>query len=320
MATTRLGFLPLATTFALFSLCPTITGQFSMTVTSLGGSASATGDATEQFSLPVGPLPPGGIQVTAHGYQGTCTSSSSVTMTQGSQVAVLGTYATLGAPTSTCTVSADAWGEMVVALSAPTPTEVTLTVELQISGIGSDASVDFGYDGIAEFVGSAGDGTYSVSMILTSASTIIHLFASSAPTFFDGGANIILSLAETAGTLHAEGALCGPALGAHAFREQVGPDTVVRFATSGSTITPYAFFVVGVQPLSIPIPPFGCVLGTEILAPVPTIVDPTGRASLEASLPSDIPNTFRVQYLAATLDAFGNPEWRTSNVARITIE
>jgi hypothetical protein len=81
-----------------------------------------------------------------------------------------------------------------------------------------------------------------------------------------------------------------------------------------SVVTPYAFFVFALNTQHIVVPPLGCVLGVDLLIPVPVTVDAQGNASFSAILAGPLPVvTLHDQFLAAVVDGAGNQVWRTSN-------
>ncbi len=329
MNTTPLGFLPLATTIiALTALARSAEAQTITVAESTSGFVSATGPTQSEFE----PVPTGLVSIegfsTAVGISdpGNCQTGTSASMSAFDDFAILSVSSYLLDSDGTCTLNTGGNATMRLEMTAPTPTPVTITLTLNAPFFGTP-SFDVHSDSTKEFETAfgAGAGVYTVSAILTPEPFSVSMSGNITldTAAFSGSqlmsATLTVEVSDDPGTLQTEQSACGPVLGATAYEAQNTNDTIVRFVASESDATPFAAFLVGVQPLGVALPPFGCVLGTEILASVPATVDPSGRATLEASLPSDIPNTFRVQYLTATLDAPGFPEWRTSNVANLTL-
>ena len=118
------------------------------------------------------------------------------------------------------------------------------------------------------------------------------------------------------------GSACGPELAAR-YYTATGLVTVedFDFTATNSPVTPYAFFVLGVQPLQVVIPPLSCVLRTNIIVPVLATVSPAGEATWNLPVPPGIgPIDMRVQYLAATIDpTSGVTLWRTSQAMHLRL-
>lgn len=216
-------------------------------------------------------------------------------------------------------------GAIRVRLSSPTPLRGTL----RIDGLAVSASafrVDVGNDGSFELASTLAP--VVASSILEQTLTIpatglnVVMFGSAAANYmtFAGSSTLELSFAPTGANATRSGDACGADLTAQFYREPLLWQLNRRFELSvdNAPVTPHAFFVIGTTPQNVVIPPLGCILRTDILVPLLTTVDPTGRAFLTLAAP-EVLTAFdaRVQFIAATLDAQNNALWRTSEVVRI---
>ncbi|MBK8977923.1 MAG: hypothetical protein IPM29_18610 [Planctomycetes bacterium] len=209
-----------------------------------------------------------------------------------------------------------------VHLSSPTTVDGTLHVEGGVMGtsffrvdVGDDGTVDL-QSGLAsvtlpailEQTLSVGPGGLDVVLEGSAAASLL--------TFF-GSSTVSLSFAPTGAHVTRSGAPCGAELAARYYREPVLLTNNRRFelAVERAPVTPYAFFVVGVTPLQLAIPPLGCLLRSDILVPLPATVDPLGRAALTLPVPATLAAfDARIQFVAATLDPVLGELWRTSEV------
>ncbi len=232
-----------------------------------------------------------------------------------------GTYAS-----SICANGASASGVILLTLSAATPTAGSLHLD---SGQSSGSySVDIGNDGSIEFGGSnplisTQAAAFPLVVDAAGIQVLVRAQSSAATIPFASSSSTDLTLTfATDGIVVPYGSACGPELAAR-YYTATGLVTVedFDFTATNSPVTPYAFFVLGVQPLNLVIPPLSCVLRTGILVPVPTTVSPAGKATWNLPVPPGIgPVDVRVQYLAATVDpTSGAVVWRTSEAMRLRL-
>lgn len=117
--------------------------------------------------------------------------------------------------------------------------------------------------------------------------------------------------------LHTEGEPCGPDLGARFDHDvRTGARSLV-LDVAGSDVTPFAWVAFGTRPLSLPLPPFGCRLSTDVAVSLPVSVSSQGAARLVVPIAAGHPpGEFRVQYVTATHLPGRGLSWRTSNLVR----
>ena len=88
----------------------------------------------------------------------------------------------------------------------------------------------------------------------------------------------------------------------------------------GSHAPVYGLYAFGVQGLSLPLPPLGCVLRTNPLVTVPAVVTSTGEATLALPLPATVGiGQYFIQY-AAVVPHAGGAAWTMSNALDLRVQ
>jgi len=214
-----------------------------------------------------------------------------------------------------------------VRLTSVTPVEGTLRVQ----GVALAASafrVDVRNDGTDELGSTltlpALPDVYEETLTVPSTGIDVVIEASALASFpgYSSSSAVALVFSPNGTNVSRSGVPCGAELTARYWALPLLTITNRRFelAADQAPVPSHAFFVLGIAPQNVVIPPLGCVLRTDILVALPATVDPNGRAGLTLKAPDSL-TAFDVlaQFLAATVDPQGNPVWRTSQAVRLRL-
>jgi hypothetical protein len=124
----------------------------------------------------------------------------------------------------------------------------------------------------------------------------------------------------SAGVLRTIGSPCGPEFGAVYERTATLKPQHLTLLVSGSSAPVYGLYAFGIQSLSLPLPPLGCVLRTNPLVTVPASVTSTGEATLALPLPATVGiGQYFIQY-AAVVPHAGGTAWTMSNALELRVQ
>lgn len=131
---------------------------------------------------------------------------------------------------------------------------------------------------------------------------------------------ITVTFRPSAGVLRTIGTPCGPELGAAYERTSSLKPQYLTLRVSGSKSPLYGVIVVGLQSLSLALPPLGCVLRTNPLVTVLVVASSTGEATLATAVPATTaPGLFYLQY-AAVIPHAGGTAWTMSNALGLRVQ
>ena len=126
--------------------------------------------------------------------------------------------------------------------------------------------------------------------------------------------NVSVRFLPTGSRLARSGPACGPTLAGSLLTDV--SSSALTLGVRNSSVSPDAFLVLGLSQVVVPIPPTGCVLRTDIVAPVWVPISANGTASLRWTFGPQFAVTCYAQYIVAT-DIAGVSHWHTSELLAI---
>jgi hypothetical protein len=171
-------------------------------------------------------------------------------------------------------------------------------------------SADLGADRISE------DWSNPVSLVVAPPGIDLDLSATASATYpfvpAQSG-SVAVTFATNTVKLTTTGQPCEASLSAWSSTWQTSGDVTLSQRGWTSAAGAVGFFIFGVTPLNLPIPPLQCILATDIIIPVLAPIDVQVYAQLNLRLGAPVPiGTFLIQFITGRIEASGEV-WRTSN-------